>query len=300
MNGVPVGGDDAGQFRCWELSLPHDGRRLRLGGSERVRVMGILNVTPDSFSDGGKYFASEAALDHALEMEEEGEEVIDIGGESTRPGSDSVSVDEQLARVIPIIKSAAPRLKIPISIDTTTAKVARYALDAGAQIVNDISALRGDPEMAGLLVEYGAPVVLMHMLGTPRDMQVNPSYADVVEDIMCFLRERICFAQGVGVAESQTVVDPGFGFGKKLHHNLEILRRLSAFRALGRPILVGISRKSMIADILGVPTDQRDHGTAATTAAAVERGVAMVRVHDVRSTVNAVKIMAAIHGRARN
>jgi len=280
----------------WTLRLPNGGT-LALGGDSPARVMGVLNVTPDSFSDGGRFLDPGVAVDHAERMQEEGADLVDVGGESTRPGSDPVPPAEQIRRVIPVIERLAPRLTIPLSIDTTSAEVARAALDAGAQMVNDVSALRGDPEMGPLVARRGAPVVLMHMLGRPKDMQVNPTYRDVVGEVAGFLRERIRAATDLGIGREQIVVDPGFGFGKRLEHNLELLRRLEELAALGRPILVGTSRKSMLGEILGAPPEGRLHGTTATVAAAVERGAAMVRVHDVRPAVDVVKVLAAIHGR---
>ncbi len=264
---------------------------------ERTLVMGILNVTPDSFSDGGLYGDTEAAATCGERMVAEGADLVDIGGESTRPGSDAVSPDEQVARVIPVIRKLSARIKAPISIDTTSARVAEKALDAGAQIINDISALRDDSGMARLAADRGAPVVLMHMQGTPRTMQVNPTYQNVVQEVSSFLEERIAAAIKAGISKEQIVVDPGFGFGKRLDHNLTLLRDLEAIRRLGRPVLVGTSRKRMIGEVLGVPPPERLYGTLATVAAAVERGAAVVRVHDVKAAADLVKMLAAIHGR---
>jgi len=297
MSGAP--GAAAERASSYELSLPGGGA-LALGGRRRTRVMAILNVTPDSFSDGGRYLDADAAVAHAEEMAEEGADVVDVGGESTRPGAEPVPPEVQCARVVPVISRLAQRVKTPISIDTTSAEVARASLDAGAQMVNDVSALRGDTAMGPFLAGCGAPVVLMHMLGVPRDMQVNPTYDNVVTDVMDFLRARIAAAEACGIAGNQIVIDPGFGFGKTLEHNLQLLRELSELQALDRPILVGTSRKSMLGRILDVPADDRIYGTAAATAAAVERGAAMVRVHDVRAAVHVVKVMAAIMGRAWN
>jgi dihydropteroate synthase len=284
---------------AYELTLPNGGK-LELGGGRRVCVMGILNVTPDSFSDGGMFLDVSKAVAHAEEMAGEGADVIDIGGESTRPGAEFLPEAEQLARVMPVIRRLAPRLQVPISIDTTSAGVARQALDAGAQIVNDISALREDAAMAPLLAERGAPVVLMHMQGRPRDMQEKPSYQDVVAEVRDFLAGRTAWAVEQGIAEAQIIVDPGFGFGKSFEHNMTLLRHLDALHSLTRPILVGTSRKQMLSHILGVPPSERVFGTAATVAAAAERGAAIVRVHDVRCAVHVVKVMAAIHGKAWN
>jgi dihydropteroate synthase len=282
-----------------EMTLPNGGK-LALGGDRRMCVMGILNVTPDSFSDGGIFLDVSKAAAHAEEMAGEGAEIIDIGGESTRPGAEFLPEAEQAARVLPVIRRLAPRLRVPISIDTTSAGVARQALDAGAQIVNDISALRQDPAMAPLVAERGAPVVLMHMQGQPRDMQEKPFYRDVVAEVREFLAERIAWAVEQGIAAEQIIVDPGFGFGKTFEHNMTLLRHLDAFRALSRPILIGTSRKGMLGHILGVPPAERVFGTAATVAAAAERGAAIVRVHDLRCAVHVAKVMAAIQGKAWN
>ena len=281
---------------AYRLELPRGGA-LELGGGRRALVMGILNVTPDSFADGGLFLETDAAVAHADEMVAEGADLIDVGGESTRPGADPVPVEEQLARVIPVVSRLGPRLNVPISIDTTSAEVARQALDAGAQIVNDVSAMRADADMAALVAERGTPVVLMHMLGRPRTMQQNPTYDDVVAEVVRFLQDRILAAVVAGVRREQIVVDPGFGFGKTLSHNLELLRCLDEFEVLDRPVLVGTSRKSMLGQILDVEAPERVYGTAATLAAAVERGAAIVRVHDVRPALHVVKVMAAIQGK---
>ena len=283
---------------AFELRLPSEGA-LALGGNLPCRVMGILNVTRDSFSDGGRFLDASEAVEHALRMAEEGADIIDVGGESTRPGSEPVPPDEQARRILPVIERIASQSAVPISVDTSSADVARKALDAGAGIVNDITALRGDPALAPLVAERGVPLALMHMLGAPRDMQKNPVYDDVVSDVAGFLEERVEFAVSRGIERDQIVVDPGFGFGKTLAHNLALLRRLDEFHALGRPVLVGTSRKSMIGAILGRPTDERLFGSLATVAAAVERGAAIVRVHDVRPAVDVVRVMAAILGRAQ-
>ena len=281
------------------IRLPR-GDRLTVGGGRRALVMGILNVTPDSFSDGGLFSDASAAVAHAEDMASEGADIIDVGGESTRPGSAPVSSEEQISRVLPVIETLAKRIPQAISIDTTSSEVARRALEAGAQIVNDVSALRSDPEMGDLLAEKGAPVVLMHMLGRPKTMQADPRYDDVVAEVAEFLRERMTVAENYGIGRGQIIVDPGFGFGKTLQHNLDLLRRLKALGALGAPVMVGTSRKSMLGMLLGVPPAERVFGTAATLAAAIERGAAIVRVHDVHAAVHVVKVMAAIHGRSEN
>jgi len=278
------------------LRLPR-GDVLRVGGNLPCRVMGILNVTDDSFSDGGLFRDAESAIEHAQQMVEDGVDVIDIGGESTRPGSDAVSPEEQMSRVLPVIEQLVSCVDVPISIDTSSAEVARAALSAGAQIVNDVTAMRGDAQMAACVADAGAPVILMHMLGTPKDMQQSPVYNDVVADVINFLRERVEAAEKAGISPEQIVVDPGFGFGKTLEHNLALLRGLDQFVALGRPILVGTSRKAMIGKILNNKPDQRLYGTLATVAAAVERGAAIVRVHDVKPTVDVVRVLSAVQGR---
>jgi len=279
------------------LRLPHGGA-LVMGGNARALVMGILNVTPDSFSGDGLYHDTAAALAHAEAMAAEGADLIDIGGESTRPGSAPVAIEEQIARVAPVIEKLSPKIAQPISVDTTSATVARRALDAGAQIVNDVSALRADPQMGPTIAEADAPVVLMHMLGRPKTMQANPEYGDVVGEVRAFLRERIAAAEACGIRREQIMIDPGFGFGKTLEHNLELLRRLSEFSELNAPVLVGTSRKSMIGTILEVKPQERTFGTAATLAVAIERGAAMVRVHDVAAAAHVAKMMAAVHGRS--
>ncbi len=266
--------------------------KLEFGG--RTLVMGVLNVTPDSFSDGGEFFDTSSAIDHALQMAEEGADIIDVGGESTRPGSDAVPTAEQLRRVLPIIEKTAAQLTIPVSIDTTDAEVAEKALDAGAEILNDISALRSDSRMAGLAAERDVPVVLMHMQGTPRTMQENPTYRNVVSEVAAFLRERISFAARHGVREENTIIDPGIGFGKSIEHNLELLARLRELRSIGRPVLIGTSRKSMIGLLLDRPVKERTMGTAATIALSVAGGADIVRVHDVKETVQVCRVAEAI------
>ncbi len=256
--------------------------------------MGILNVTPDSFSDGGRFLRAERAVQHGLKMVEEGADCIDIGGESTRPFSDPIPLDEELHRVIPVIQDLAGRVSIPISVDTYKSRVAEAALDAGAAMVNDISALRFDPRMAGMLAERDVPVVLMHMLGSPRDMQKDPRYGDVIEDIRRFFEGRMETALRSGIREEQIILDPGIGFGKTVNHNLEILRRLGEFLSLGRPILIGSSRKFFIGKVLNKPPDLRETGTNATVAVAVSNGSRIVRVHDVSSAKDTVRMVEAI------
>jgi dihydropteroate synthase len=262
---------------------------------ERTHVMGVLNVTPDSFSDGGKFAGQEAAVEHGLAMERAGADFIDIGGESTRPGAQTVPLEEELQRVLPVTAALAPRLTTAvISIDTYKAEVARRALAAGARMVNDISGLRFDPELKAVVAEQGVPVVLMHIQGTPRSMQQSPAYRDVVREIGQYLGESMALGAQAGIARERMVIDPGIGFGKTREHNLEILRRLRELETLGAPILVGASRKSFIGLTLDLPVHQRLAGSLAAACAAVLHGAHIVRVHDVAETVQAVKIIDAI------
>jgi len=274
---------------------------MRLGPDRALRfdhplVMGILNVTPDSFSDGGRYASSDAAITHALEMVEQGADIIDIGGESSRPGAEPVSCDEELARVIPVISSLRKQSTIPISIDTYKSSAAEAALDAGADIINDISALRMEPELATVAAARHAPVILMHMLGTPRTMQQNPHYDNCVEEIAAFFRERIEFCLQNGIPRDKLILDPGIGFGKRLEDNLAILAGLARFKQFGLPVLVGASRKSFIGQVHtgGLSARQRLGGSIAAAVGAVERGADIVRVHDVAETVEALRVLGAI------
>lgn len=244
--------------------------------------MGILNVTPDSFADHGAHFDQKAALAHARELVAAGADILDIGGESTRPYAEPVPLEEELRRVIPVIEAIAPEIGIPISIDTYKAPVAQAALAVGAVIINDISALRFDPDMASLAASAKAPVILMHMQGSPRDMQRDPHYDDLMGEITAFFRERLEFAIGRGIAQELLVLDPGLGFGKTRDHNLEILRRLEIFLELGCPLLVGPSRKAFIGHLTGEPAGpERDVGTLAALLAAVQHGARIVRTHNV-------------------
>lgn len=260
--------------------------------SARTHIMGILNVTPDSFSDGGRYLDHELAVRRGMAMADEGADIIDIGGESTRPGSEAISGEEELRRVLPVIAKLAQSTSIPVSIDTVKPFVAQRALEAGAVIVNDISGLHGDPAMAAVIAGHNASVVIMHMKGTPKSMQVDPSYEDVVEEIFQYLREGISTAEQHGIG--QIVVDPGIGFGKTLSHNLEIIRRLREFERLDYPVMVGPSRKSFIGKVLGLDVDERLEGTAAAVAASVMHGANLVRVHDVREMKRVVQMTDAI------
>jgi dihydropteroate synthase len=248
---------------------------------KRTYVMGILNVTPDSFSDGGEWIDPDQAVRRARTMVRDGADIIDVGGESTRPGADAVPAKEEARRVVPVIRRLAAEGML-VSVDTSKASVARAAFRAGAKILNDVTALRGDPAMARAAARAGVAVVLMHMKGTPRTMQRNPEYGDVVEEILGFFRESLRNALRAGIERDKMILDPGIGFGKSPEHNLEILRRLDEFRSLGRPLAIGTSRKGFIGRALGRRVDDRVSGTAATVAAAILRGADVVRVHDVR------------------
>jgi dihydropteroate synthase len=263
--------------------------------SKRSYVMGILNVTPDSFSDGARFYDLDAAIKHGMEMAEQGADIIDVGGESTRPGADTVSADEEIQRTEPVIRELSKRIDIPLSIDTTKADVARRALDAGAEIVNDISALRADPEMVDVAVSYQAPVVLMHMLGSPKTMQQDICYDSIIEDITDFLKERIDFAINNGVERNKIIIDPGIGFGKSVgNDNFEIIREMRSFASLGLPVLVGPSRKAFIGRLLDAEVDERDIGTLATVSIAIHNGANIVRVHNVAQTKMAAKVADSV------
>ena len=265
----------------------------------RTLVMGILNVTPDSFADGGRYADPSAAVDHAYEMAANGADIIDIGGQSTRPGSEPIPMSEEIERVVPVVQEIAPNLDIPVSIDTYHAQVADAVLDAGATIVNDISAATLDPDMPALIARRQCPAVLMHILGTPKDMQANPEYEDLMADICRFLRDRVDAVVEAGADAKLMIVDPGIGFGKTAEHNLEILRRLGELKSMGRPIVVGTSRKSTIGKVLGgLPPEERLEGTAATVALSIANGADIVRVHDVKEMVRVARMTDAIVRRA--
>jgi dihydropteroate synthase len=276
---------------AFRLTLP-SGRTIELG--PRPLVMGILNVTPDSFSDGGLFFDEGTAVDHARLMAEEGADILDVGGESTRPGSDPVPAEEEMRRVVPVIRRLRGECGVSVSVDTQKAAVAEAALDAGAEVINDVSALRTDPDMPRLAAERRTPVVLMHMQGTPKTMQHEPTYGEVVREVGEWLERRLHGALASGLEPEQIIVDPGIGFGKTLQHNLEILRRLGELHRLGRPVLVGPSRKSMIGMVLDAPADHRLHGTLAAVAAAVLAGCHIVRVHDVAPAREVVAVCEAI------
>ncbi|MBN8870287.1 MAG: dihydropteroate synthase [Solirubrobacterales bacterium] len=258
-----------------------------------MKVMGIVNVTPDSFSDGGEFFDHEKAIEHGMELVRQGADVLDIGGESTRPGADDVPLEEELRRVMPVVEGLAGAA--PVSIDTTKAEVARQAIAAGARIVNDVTALRGDPEMAGACAEAGVEVVLMHMLGTPRTMQEDPRYDDVVGEVSEFLAVQAGLAEAAGIAREKLWIDPGIGFGKTVDHNLALLKSTRTLSEMGLPVLVGPSRKSFIGKLSGdAPEPRRLGGTIAACLAAMEGGAAMVRVHDVGPVAQAVRVASAI------
>lgn len=262
--------------------------------TSRTYIMGIINVTPDSFSDGGQYFSAEAAVAHGLQLVEEGADFLDIGGESTRPGSEPVSVEEELRRTLPVIEQLAKSTSVPISIDTYKSAVAKAALEAGATIVNDISGLTFDPQMRDVVAHYKASVVLMHIQGTPKTMQQNPMYENVTRDVAAFLERQAQYAREAGIR--QIILDPGIGFGKTFEHNLQLLRELNSFSSLGYPILIGPSRKSFIGTILNLPPNERVEGTAAAVAVSILHGANIVRVHDVKVIKRVAAVVDAIKG----
>jgi dihydropteroate synthase len=268
------------------------GRDLPLG--ERTLVMGVLNVTPDSFSGDGVGTDVHAAVARVREMISGGADIIDVGGESTRPGADPVTEEEEIARVVPVIDSIVRETGTVVSVDTYKSPVARAALDAGAGMINDISGLRFDRQMAAVAAEFQAPVVVMHIQGTPRSMQESPHYHDLIGEIMLYLREGVDLAAEAGVARDQVIIDPGFGFGKTVEHNLTLLRRLREFRSLDQPLMVGTSRKSTIGKVLDLPVEERVEGTAATVAVAIRNGADVVRVHDVREMARVARMTDAI------
>ena len=269
-------------------------RHGELDFTQRTLIMGIVNVTPDSFYDGGRRFDVGQAAAHGLALAASGADIIDIGGESSRPGANPVSANDELARVIPAIENLRKQSAVPISIDTYKAQVARAALDAGADVVNDISALRFDSAMTSVIAQEKVPVILMHMQGTPRTMQAEPRYQDVVREVRDFLAAQLYEAMDAGVAAQAIVIDPGIGFGKSLEHNLQLLRGLPALAALGQPVLVGVSRKAFIGKILNVEPDQRLEGSLAAAVAAVLAGANILRVHDVAESGKVARIADAI------
>ena len=265
---------------------------LELG--RRSLLMGVINVTPDSFSDGGAFFDAERAIEQGERLAAEGADLLDVGGESTRPFSESIPVGEELRRVIPIIRELARRTKIPISIDSCKAEVARAALDAGASLVNDISSLGFDPEMKAVVASSGAPLILMHMQGAPRNMQVRPRYDSLLSEVVRFLEERIHLACEAGVSRDQIIVDPGIGFGKTVTHNLLLIKHLDALAILGRPVLLGASRKSFIGAVLNRPVTEREPGSWASVCAGILKGAHILRVHEVAVCRQVVDVIDAI------
>jgi len=270
------------------VSVDIGGQRLSLPA-----VMGVLNVTPDSFSDGGNYLQVASALDHAQTLIDEGADILDVGGESTRPGAEPVSVQQQLDRVIPVIESVAQRSDVIISVDTSTPEVMSAAVQAGAQLINDVRALQA-PGALGVAAASGASVCLMHMQNTPGTMQNAPVYDDVVKDVMTFLEARVAACQAAGIDHQRLLIDPGFGFGKTLRHNVRLLAELERFQSLALPVLVGLSRKSMLGTLLDQPVQQRLYGSLAAALIAVERGAGIVRVHDVKAMVEVLRIWSAV------
>jgi dihydropteroate synthase len=267
---------------------------IAAAAADEFQVMGVVNVTPDSFSDGGLYLNPQAAIDHGLELEREGSTVLDVGGESTRPGAQPVALGEELRRVVPVIEGLRNAgTHAQISIDTSKADVARTAVRAGATLVNDVTALRGDPEMAEVVAASGVDCCLMHMLGEPRTMQRDPRYGDVVDDVRAFLEQRLAFAVASGIAEQRIVLDPGIGFGKTTAHNLELLRRLDELLVLGRPLAIGTSRKSFLGKITARPVEDRIAATIATNVVAYLNGARIFRVHDAAPVRDALAIVAA-------
>ena len=262
---------------------------------DKTCIMGILNITPDSFSDGGRYFDKTSAINKALQMTEDGADIIDIGGESTRPGSEPVPVEEELRRILPVIKSIAGEIKIPVSIDTYKSEIAKRALNAGASMVNDISGLRFDPEMAKVVSDYKVPVVIMHIKGTPKIMQHKPVYDALIPEILEYLSQSITIAGKAGISDNIIMIDPGLGFGKTFEHNLEIIHNLQEFTLLEKPVLIGPSRKAFIGKILGdLPPKERLEGTAAAVAISIMNGANIVRVHDVKEMARVARVADAI------
>ena len=284
--------------KAYQLSWP--GYTLELG--RQTCIMGVVNITPDSFSDGGKFFNHDDAVAQGEKLAAEGAAIIDIGGESTRPFSDPISIDEEIRRVVPVIEALSSRISVPISIDTTKAEVARRAIAAGASIINDVAALRFDPELAAVAVEFDTPVILMHMLGEPKSMQIEPCYDNVIEDIRDFLEDAVDRAEKLGISRSKIIVDPGIGFGKTVEHNLLLIKHVQAFASLDTPVLIGASRKAFIRKILKDEQGQElrpdvplvEIGSQAAAAAAILNGAHIIRVHNVANTVATAKILDAM------
>ena len=289
-----------------KTSRPESGIRLKSKVYDfysRTHIMGVLNVTPDSFSDGGKFLDFNSAIRHGISMAEEGADIIDVGGESTRPGSEPVPAEEEIKRVVPVITELAGRINIPISVDTYKAEVARKALSAGAEIINDISALRFGPEMVDVAKEFDSGLILMHMQGNPKDMQKAPVYDDVLAEIKDYFVQQTEFAESRGIDRSKIILDPGIGFGKTTEHNVRILQNLPFFKSLKFPLLIGVSRKSLIGNILDLPAEQRLEGSLAAMAFSILNGANIVRVHDVRESVRAARVIDQLknsHGIPKN
>lgn len=270
--------------------------RLIVPGGGPPRIMGVVNVTPDSFSDGGRLSSPDAAAAHAARLEAEGADLIDLGGESSRPGADVVPLDEEIRRVVPAVEAIVAAVSIPVSVDTVKTEVARLAIKAGAVVINDIAALTGDPAMTRLAADTGAGVVLMHMAGTPQTMQINPRYDDVVAEVYEWLARRVEAVEAEGIPRARIALDPGIGFGKKFAHNLTLLRNLERFASLGCAVLIGTSRKGFLGRITGRPLDQLSTASAVSALTAAVGGASVVRVHDVGPTADAIKVWTAQHG----
>lgn len=277
------------------LKLNCRGKILKL--HERTHIMGILNVTPDSFSDGGQYYDPELAIKRGIELAEEGADMIDIGAESTRPGSAPISVEEELRRLLPVVEALLTEVQIPISVDTYKAEVAAEVLNKGVHLINDISGLHFDPAMKNVLSTYQVPVVVMHIKGTPKDMQINPHYDDLMGEIHDYLSNCVAMALEAGIKRENLIIDPGIGFGKRWYDNYEIIRRLHELNPIGCPILIGPSRKSFIGKVLNLEPDQRLEGTAAAVALCIQHGAHIVRVHDVKAMVRVCRIADLIVGK---
>ncbi|MCP4650555.1 MAG: dihydropteroate synthase [PVC group bacterium] len=285
MNNKDLGVKQGAVFKCGKYILDF---------SVRTHIMGILNITPDSFSDGGEFFDKEKAIEHALEMEKQGADIIDIGAESTRPGSCPVLPEEQLKRIEEVVGVLAGKLNIPISVDTVHSAVARRSLDLGASIINDISALSVDTNMGSVIAEYKAGVILMHMQGTPQTMQENPVYNDILEDVVEFLKQAKKQALACGIEEQCIAIDPGIGFGKTTKHNLKIIKHLDQFKKIEQPILIGTSRKSFIGNVIDVPVTEREFGTAASVVYSIINGADIIRVHNVKQMRQVASLTDAI------
>jgi len=274
--------------------LTRHAKDRRIEFPDRPLLMGVVNVTPDSFFDGGRYLDVESAVAHAVRLVEEGADLLDVGAESTHPGAEIVNEAEEWRRAIPVVAAIAKAVSVPISIDTSKSAVAREALHSGAILVNDVTALRGDPAMVDVVASVGAGIVLMHMQGTPRTMQQAPHYDDVIGEISEFFEERIRFAEGHGIVRRQIILDPGIGFGKLLVHNLTLLSKLRSFEQFGCPLLVGVSQKAFLGQLVDRPVQERQWATAAAVAMAVDRGAGIIRVHDVKTMNDVVQVAAAI------